>query len=131
MWAVCYVGLIHRAQQPGYPQGPRAQDRSQPPQALSVQRLQRKLKEAARVVLRLRREKEQLLELGNRLRAQLGQPAGEPGWHGHRHALGLGGHVRGREGEQSPCPYPKGSQEPAHGPCVRRHRWPLELLRFV
>ncbi|ELK38338.1 Coiled-coil domain-containing protein 57 [Myotis davidii] len=48
---------------------------TQPPQALSVQQLQRKLKEAARVVLRLRREKEQLLELGNRLRAQLGQPA--------------------------------------------------------
>ncbi|EPQ18584.1 Coiled-coil domain-containing protein 57 [Myotis brandtii] len=47
---------------------------TQPPQALSVQQLQRKLKEAARVVLRLRREKEQLLELGNRLRAQLGQP---------------------------------------------------------
>lgn len=49
-----------------------------------MQQLQRKLKEAARVVLRLRREKEQLLELGNRLRAQLGQPAGEPGCDGHK-----------------------------------------------
>lgn len=50
------------------------------------------------MVLRLRREKEQLLELGNRLRAQLGQPAGGPGWGGHRKALGLGGQAgAGRE----------------------------------
>ncbi|XP_037013859.2 coiled-coil domain-containing protein 57 isoform X2 [Artibeus jamaicensis] len=49
-----------------------------PPQAPSVQQLQRKLKEAARTALRLQLEKEQLLELGNRLRAQLGRPAGKP-----------------------------------------------------
>lgn len=47
----------------------------QPPPALPVQRLQRKLKEAARKILRLRLEKEQLLELGNRLRAELGRHA--------------------------------------------------------
>lgn len=47
----------------------------QPPQALSVPRLQRKLKEAARKILRLRLEKEQLLEMGNRLRAELGHRA--------------------------------------------------------
>ncbi|XP_045428205.1 coiled-coil domain-containing protein 57 isoform X1 [Pipistrellus kuhlii] len=68
---------------------------SQPPQALSVQRLQRKLKEAARVVLRLRREKEQLLELGNRLRAQLGQPEGKP---------------------CHPCPSPEARKRPGPGP---------------
>ncbi|OWK13959.1 hypothetical protein Celaphus_00001488, partial [Cervus elaphus hippelaphus] len=45
---------------------------TQPLQVLSVPRLQRKLKEAARKILRLRLEKEQLLELGNRLRAELG-----------------------------------------------------------
>ncbi|XP_066091116.1 coiled-coil domain-containing protein 57 isoform X1 [Saccopteryx bilineata] len=48
------------------------------PEALSVQRLQRKLKEAVCTVLRLHLEKEQLLELGNRLRAELGWPAGKP-----------------------------------------------------
>ncbi|XP_073654394.1 coiled-coil domain-containing protein 57 isoform X7 [Tursiops truncatus] len=47
-------------------------EEAQPPQALSVPRLQRKLKEAARKILRLHLEKEQLLELGNRLRAELG-----------------------------------------------------------
>ncbi|XP_047612966.1 coiled-coil domain-containing protein 57 isoform X8 [Phacochoerus africanus] len=51
---------------------------AQPPQALCVPRLQRKLREAARKILRLRLEKEQLLELGNRLRAELGRlPGGE------------------------------------------------------
>ncbi|XP_057572530.1 coiled-coil domain-containing protein 57 isoform X2 [Hippopotamus amphibius kiboko] len=54
---------------------------SQPPQALSVPRLQRKLKEAARKILRLRLEKEQLLELGNRLRAELGHLTGKPPRH--------------------------------------------------
>ncbi|XP_059527572.1 coiled-coil domain-containing protein 57 [Myotis daubentonii] len=68
---------------------------TQPPQALSVQQLQRKLKEAARVALRLRREKEQLLELGNRLRAQLGQPAGKP---------------------CHPCPSPEARKRPGPGP---------------
>ncbi|XP_036924325.1 coiled-coil domain-containing protein 57 isoform X2 [Sturnira hondurensis] len=47
-------------------------------QAPSVQQLQRKLKEAAQTALRLQLEKEQLLELGNRLRAKLGRPAGKP-----------------------------------------------------
>ncbi|XP_070415717.1 coiled-coil domain-containing protein 57 isoform X3 [Equus przewalskii] len=47
---------------------------AQPTQALSVPRLQRKLKEAARKILHLRLEKEQLLEMGNRLRAELGRP---------------------------------------------------------
>nr|XP_058902879.1 coiled-coil domain-containing protein 57 isoform X4 [Kogia breviceps] len=50
---------------------------AQPSQALSVPRLQRKLKEAARKILRLRLEKEQLLELGNRLRAELGHLTGK------------------------------------------------------
>nr|KAF6415223.1 coiled-coil domain containing 57 [Molossus molossus] len=50
---------------------------TQLPQDPSVQQLQRKLKEAARTVLRLRLEKEQLLELGNRLRAEQGRPSGK------------------------------------------------------
>ncbi|XP_069397982.1 coiled-coil domain-containing protein 57 [Ovis canadensis] len=50
---------------------------TQPLQVLSVPRLQRKLKEAARKILRLRLEKEQLLELGNRLRAELGHLTGK------------------------------------------------------
>ncbi|XP_070082886.1 coiled-coil domain-containing protein 57 isoform X2 [Equus caballus] len=50
---------------------------AQPTQALSVPRLQRKLKEAARKILHLRLEKEQLLEMGNRLRAELGRPTGK------------------------------------------------------
>ncbi|XP_073654390.1 coiled-coil domain-containing protein 57 isoform X2 [Tursiops truncatus] len=52
-------------------------EEAQPPQALSVPRLQRKLKEAARKILRLHLEKEQLLELGNRLRAELGHLTGK------------------------------------------------------
>uniref|UniRef100_A0A8C9EB38 Coiled-coil domain containing 57 n=1 Tax=Phocoena sinus TaxID=42100 RepID=A0A8C9EB38_PHOSS len=55
----------------GGPAGTENQE-AQLPQALSVPRLQRKLKEAARKILRLRLEKEQLLELGNGLRAELG-----------------------------------------------------------
>nr|XP_051694801.1 coiled-coil domain-containing protein 57 isoform X2 [Oryctolagus cuniculus] len=50
----------------------------QTPQALSVHRLQKKLKEAARKILSLRLEKEQLIEMGNRLRAELGHPKGRP-----------------------------------------------------
>uniref|UniRef100_A0A8C8XGH6 Coiled-coil domain containing 57 n=1 Tax=Panthera leo TaxID=9689 RepID=A0A8C8XGH6_PANLE len=50
----------------------------QPPQVSSVPRLQRKLKEAAREIVRLRLEKEQLLETGNRLRAELGRGPGKP-----------------------------------------------------
>ncbi|KAJ8793096.1 hypothetical protein J1605_003773 [Eschrichtius robustus] len=59
----------------GGPAGTEDQE-AQPPQALSVPRLQRKLKEAARKILRLRLEKEQLLELGNQLRAELGHLTG-------------------------------------------------------
>ncbi|KAM7232475.1 hypothetical protein CapIbe_017236 [Capra ibex] len=55
-----------------------------PLQVLSVPRLQRKLKEAARKILRLRLEKEQLLELGNRLRAELGHLTGKPPHHPFR-----------------------------------------------
>uniref|UniRef100_A0A2K6MAB5 Coiled-coil domain containing 57 n=1 Tax=Rhinopithecus bieti TaxID=61621 RepID=A0A2K6MAB5_RHIBE len=44
------------------------------PQTLSMHQLQRKLKEAARKILSLRLEKEQLIEMGNRLRAELGRP---------------------------------------------------------
>uniref|UniRef100_A0A8C5KHI2 Coiled-coil domain containing 57 n=1 Tax=Jaculus jaculus TaxID=51337 RepID=A0A8C5KHI2_JACJA len=51
---------------------------AQPPQALSVPHLQRKLQEAARKILRLHLEREQLLEMGNRLRAQLAHPTGRP-----------------------------------------------------
>ncbi|XP_058531600.1 coiled-coil domain-containing protein 57 isoform X3 [Ochotona princeps] len=53
----------------------------QTPQALSVHRLQKKLKEAAQKILRLRLEKEQLIEMGNRLRAELGYPKGKPSPH--------------------------------------------------
>ncbi|XP_053766824.1 coiled-coil domain-containing protein 57 isoform X2 [Desmodus rotundus] len=73
-----------------------------PPQVPSVQQLQRKLKEAARVALRLQLEKEQLLELGNRLRAELGRPAGKP-----RH----------------PCPSPE-ARNPAEGPETPSERGP-------
>ncbi|XP_054544602.1 coiled-coil domain-containing protein 57 [Talpa occidentalis] len=45
--------------------------------ARPIPQLQRKLKEASREILRLRQEREQLLELGNRLRAERGRPAGE------------------------------------------------------
>ncbi|XP_037593080.1 coiled-coil domain-containing protein 57 isoform X2 [Cebus imitator] len=49
---------------------------AQPPQTLSMHQLQRKLKEAARKILSLRLEKEQLIEMGNRLRAELGRHEG-------------------------------------------------------
>ncbi|KAK2497951.1 hypothetical protein MC885_010961 [Smutsia gigantea] len=54
---------------------------AQAPEAVSVHRLQRKLKEAARKVLHLGLEKEQLLEMGNRLRAERGCPIGKPPCH--------------------------------------------------
>uniref|UniRef100_A0A8D2D685 Coiled-coil domain containing 57 n=1 Tax=Sciurus vulgaris TaxID=55149 RepID=A0A8D2D685_SCIVU len=66
------VGTKDPGELPRYPQlGP------QPPQSLSVPHLQRKLKEAAKKILRLRLEKEQLMEMGNRLRAEQGHPKGE------------------------------------------------------
>ncbi|XP_045692721.1 coiled-coil domain-containing protein 57 [Phyllostomus hastatus] len=79
-----------------------------PPQAPSVPQLQRKLREAARAALRLQREKEQLLELGNRLRARLGRPAGTPG---------------------RPCPGP-GAWNPGEGPETPwEHSRPLRQLQ--
>lgn len=95
-------------------------------QAPSVQLLQRKLKEAARTVLHLQLEKEQLLELGNRLRAELGRPAGEQATGGP--GRGWKGQAQGRERGQAPCGrrrvqslrraglYPEGGSEPAHWP---------------
>lgn len=47
------------------------------PEAQEVRRLRRRLQAAARSIVRLRLEKEQLQELGNRLRAERGR-AGEP-----------------------------------------------------
>lgn len=53
-----------------------SEEQAQPPSGML--RLQQRLKEAARRIQRLRLEKEQLLELGNKLRAQRGSPAGTP-----------------------------------------------------
>lgn len=52
------------------------QEGAQPPQTISVRHLQRKLKDAAKKILSLSLEKEQLLEMGNRLRAERGHPKG-------------------------------------------------------
>lgn len=52
------------------------QEGAQPPQSESVRHLQRKLKVAAKKILSLSLEKEQLLEMGNRLRAEQGLPKG-------------------------------------------------------
>uniref|UniRef100_A0A286Y2I6 Coiled-coil domain containing 57 n=1 Tax=Cavia porcellus TaxID=10141 RepID=A0A286Y2I6_CAVPO len=51
---------------------------SQSPRAASVPHLQRKLKEATRKILSLHLQREQLIEMGNRLRAELGYPKGGP-----------------------------------------------------
>nr|XP_048285221.1 coiled-coil domain-containing protein 57 isoform X2 [Myodes glareolus] len=53
------------------------QEGAQPPQTVSVRHLQRKLKDAAKKILSLSLEKEQLLEMGNRLRAERGLPKGK------------------------------------------------------
>lgn len=96
----------------------------QPPPALPVQRLQRKLKEAARKILHLCLEKEQLLELGNRLRAELSRHAGEPAQGLARDAVapGSGGGRRPgagwgrREGAQRrPCAGKRGQASAQHG----------------
>ncbi|XP_060027691.1 coiled-coil domain-containing protein 57 isoform X3 [Erinaceus europaeus] len=58
--------------------GPGAPKREGPVEGSPGPRLQRRLKEAARRILRLCLEREQLLELGNRLRAQRGCPTGKP-----------------------------------------------------
>lgn len=52
------------------------QEGAQPPQTTSVSHLQRKLKDAARKILNLLLEREQLLEMGNRLRAEQGHAKG-------------------------------------------------------
>ncbi|XP_027728397.1 coiled-coil domain-containing protein 57-like isoform X1 [Vombatus ursinus] len=49
-----------------------AGDQAQPLGAFSMQLLQKKLKEAARKISSLSQEKQQLIEMGNRLRAELG-----------------------------------------------------------
>lgn len=53
------------------------QEGTQPPQTISVSHLQRKLKDAAKKILSLRLEREQLLEMGNRLRAGQDHAKGE------------------------------------------------------
>ncbi|XP_031210699.1 coiled-coil domain-containing protein 57 isoform X3 [Mastomys coucha] len=53
------------------------QEGAQPPRTISVSHLQRKLKDAARKILSLRLEREQLLEMGNRLRAEQGHEKGK------------------------------------------------------
>ncbi|XP_077022387.1 coiled-coil domain-containing protein 57 isoform X3 [Tamandua tetradactyla] len=52
---------------------------TQHPQGLPAHHLQRRLREAARMIFSLRQEKEQLLEMGNRLRAELGRTQGASG----------------------------------------------------
>ncbi|XP_051851257.1 coiled-coil domain-containing protein 57 isoform X2 [Antechinus flavipes] len=51
-------------------------DQAQLPGAFSTQILQKKLKEAARKISSLSQEKQQLIEMGNRLRAELGKTKG-------------------------------------------------------
>lgn len=62
-----------------------SEEQAQPPSGML--RLQQRLKEAARRIQRLRLEKEQLLELGNKLRAQRGSTAGERAWPPFSHSL--------------------------------------------
>lgn len=99
MVGFCVQGLTNwrslvTKDQPEFPSLP--QEGAQPPQTVSVQHLQRKLKDAAKKILSLSLEKEQLLEMGNRLRAERGLPkgkylgrAGGPG-HNWGHANGEG-----------------------------------------
>ncbi|XP_042823550.1 coiled-coil domain-containing protein 57 isoform X1 [Panthera tigris] len=74
-WRSRALDQVALARQVPADQGPMGtkDQKPQPPQVSSVPRLQRKLKEAAREIVRLRLEKEQLLETGNRLRAELGR----------------------------------------------------------
>ncbi|XP_047688682.1 coiled-coil domain-containing protein 57 isoform X4 [Prionailurus viverrinus] len=74
-WRLRALDQVALARQVPADQGPMGTNdqKPQPPQVSSVPRLQRKLKEAAREIVRLRLEKEQLLETGNRLRAELGR----------------------------------------------------------
>nr|XP_034363553.1 coiled-coil domain-containing protein 57 isoform X3 [Arvicanthis niloticus] len=66
------MGMKSQTESPTFPQ-----EGAQPPQTLSVSHLQRKLKDAARKILSLRLEREQLLEMGNRLRAEQGHTEGK------------------------------------------------------
>ncbi|XP_053067477.1 coiled-coil domain-containing protein 57 isoform X4 [Acinonyx jubatus] len=79
-WRLRALDQVALARQVPADQGPKGtkDQKPQPPQVSSVPRLQRKLKEAAREIIRLRLEKEQLLEAGNRLRAELGRGPGKP-----------------------------------------------------
>lgn len=85
------MGMEDQTGSPTFPQ-----EGTQPPQTLSVSHLQRKLKDAARKILSLRLEREQLLEMGNRLRAEqchskgkCWEQDGRPG-HSWGHASGEG-----------------------------------------
>ncbi|XP_051015267.1 coiled-coil domain-containing protein 57 [Acomys russatus] len=66
------IGTENQTDSPSFPQ-----EEEQPPETISVPHLQRKLKVATRKILSLRLEREQLLEMGNRLRAELGHPKGK------------------------------------------------------
>eukprot|EP00072_Mus_musculus_P054262 XP_006534298.1 PREDICTED: coiled-coil domain-containing protein 57 isoform X4 [Mus musculus] len=67
------MGMEDQTESPTFPQ-----EGAQPPQTIYVTHLQRKLKDAARKILSLRLEREQLLEMGNRLRAEQGHAKGKP-----------------------------------------------------
>ncbi|XP_048222874.1 coiled-coil domain-containing protein 57 [Perognathus longimembris pacificus] len=67
------VGTADRGRWPACPQ-----PAAQPAQPSPTPHLRQKLRDAARNILRLRLEKEQLIEMGNRLRAELGQTKGKP-----------------------------------------------------
>ncbi|XP_029401411.1 coiled-coil domain-containing protein 57 isoform X2 [Mus pahari] len=67
------MGMEDQTESPILPQ-----EEAQPPQTVYVTHLQRKLKDAVRKILSLRLEREQLLEMGNRLRAEQGYAKGEP-----------------------------------------------------
>lgn len=66
------MGMENQTESPTSPQ-----EGAQPPQTTSVSHLQRKLKDAAKKILSLLLEREQLLEMGNRLRAEQGQAKGK------------------------------------------------------
>lgn len=66
------MGMEDQMESPTFPQ-----EGAQPPQTISVSHLQRKLKDAARKILSLLLEREQLLEMGNRLRAEQGHAKGK------------------------------------------------------
>ncbi|XP_045425732.1 coiled-coil domain-containing protein 57 isoform X1 [Lemur catta] len=104
-----------------------------PPQTPSVHQLQRKLKEAARKILSLHLEKEQLIEMGNRLRAEHVHPKGEfsragaSAWGGGQ-VLGCVPHGRGEEAQIDPlAPLRARGRQEGCGP--RLTRKPLAVER--